>query len=678
MRRILAVFVAEVLALTSLAGADLPVREVVLYKHGVGYFERSGHLAAGESAHLDFQAGEMNDVLKSLTIEEKGGGKIAGLRYDSSQPLGAKLAEFPFRLGESQPLSAVLDQLKGARLELKFAAETTAGAIVAARRIPGDAKQSEREQITLLTDTGDLRNFDLAAASSVRFTDPTLQSQFKEYLAALTQSRSKDKRSVYIDSSDARAREITAGYMIPTPVWKSSYRLIFDETAQPMLEGWAIVDNTTGEDWTNVHLSLVSGRPISFISALYEPRYVTRRTAGLPDEEGQAPVIYQGTLDEMKKAQVGTGVAGGAMASRMSPRTMAAAPMAAPQAEFLMDSARDSVRRNEMSSSIAATAAATELGELFEYRIASAVNIRKSESAMLPFLQQKVAGRKLLIYSDSAAIHPQNAVEITNASGKTLDGGPITVYDAGAYAGEALVETVKAGDKRLVSYAIDLGTRITTQFDSKGDLVREIHFRRGILTARTAAVETRTYTIRNVDQKAKTLIIEHPARPGYALLERKPTEKTSNAYRFEVKLGADSTEKFPVVEERVYDNSMALTNLTPDMLSSYIQNRSLSEGGRKALEQIAALKRQIAANDAEAHGVEGETNTLVSDQNRIRQNINSLNQVNGQQQQVQTYARELAQQESQLATLRDKASGLRRSRTNLESQLSSAIEKMEF
>jgi hypothetical protein len=289
-----------------------------------------------------------------------------------------------------------------------------------------------------------------------------------------------------------------------------------------------------------------------------------------------------------------------------------------------------------------------------------------------------VAGRKLLIYSDGTAIHPQDAVEITNSSGKTLDGGPITVYDSGAYAGEALVETVKAGDKRLVSYAIDLGTRITTQFDSRGDLVREIHFRRGILTARTAVVETKTYTIRNVDQKAKTLIIEHPARPGFALLERKPAEKTSNAYRFEVKLTADSTEKFPVVEERVYDNSIAVSNLTPDVLSSYIQNRSLSEAGRRALEQIAALKRQIAASDAETHGVEAETNTLVSDQNRIRQNINSLNQVNGQQQQVQNYARELAQQESQLATLRDKASGLRRTRTNLESQLSSAIEKMEF
>src|SRR5205807_6358014 len=151
---------------------------------------------------------------------------------------------------------------------------------------------------------------------------------------------------------------------------------------------------------------------------------------------------------------------------------------------------------------------------------------RKNESAMLPFLQQKFAARKLLIYPDSSRPNPLSAAELTNGTGKTLDGGPITVYDAGAYAGEALVETVKAGDKRFISYAVDLGTRISTAFDSKGEVVRELHLRRGVLTTRVAAQETRTYTIKNVDAKSKTLIIEHPARPQYTLLERKPSEKT--------------------------------------------------------------------------------------------------------------------------------------------------------
>src|SRR5579872_2697637 len=247
----------------------------------------------------------MNDVLKSLTIGEKGAGKISGLRYDSSEPLAKKLEEFPFAIGSQQPLSAVLDQLKGARVELKFGTETVTGAIVGARRLAGGQNQPDHEQATLLLESGELRNVDLGAISSLRFSDPKLQLQFKDYLAAIEQSRSKDKRSVYIDSTDAGAREIQASYMIPSPVWKSSYRLIFGESGQPTLEGWAIVDNTTGDDWTNVRLSLVSGRPISFISRLYEPRYLSRLTAELPEEQALAPVVDTGAQDEEKMAMSG-------------------------------------------------------------------------------------------------------------------------------------------------------------------------------------------------------------------------------------------------------------------------------------------------------------------------------------------------------------------------------------
>src|SRR5579864_712286 len=527
MRRIACVFACAFV----LAAAEIPVREVVLFKHGVGYFARSGQLGPGESARLDFKADEMNDVLKSLTIEEKGGGKIAGLRYDSSEPLGKKLEQFPFRIGDQQPVSAVLDQLKGARIELNLGSQTAAGAIVGARRIPGSVNQPEHEQITLLMDSGEIRNLDLGAVASVRFSDATLQAQFKDYLAALTQARSKDRRSVYIDSTDSKAREIDASYMIPTPVWKSSYRLILSESGKPTLEGWAIVDNTTGDDWTKVQLALVSGRPISFVSQLYQPRYVSRPEAELPEEQALAPVVDTGALDELRAAAPGAGgvvggIEGEAVSGRRPFNRMAAmaapAPPPAAKAAAQMGVASEMVQ--VLPSSVAATMQTRELGELFEYRIATPVTIRKNESAMLPFLQDKITARKLLIYSDQSSAHPFNAAEISNSTGKTLDGGPITVFDAGAYAGEALMETVKTGDKRLLSYAVDLGTRISTRFDTKAGLECEIHARRGMLTTRLAEIETRTYTIRNVDQKAKTLIIEHPARLQYTLLERQPAE----------------------------------------------------------------------------------------------------------------------------------------------------------
>ncbi|MGD0497687.1 MAG: DUF4139 domain-containing protein [Bryobacteraceae bacterium] len=662
------------LPLTAVFGADLPVAQVVLYKHGVGFFERAGRLAAGESARLEFSASEMNDVLKSLTIEERGGGKISGLRYDSQDPLSHRLAEFPFQIGDSQALSAMLDQLKGARLEIKLGNETVSGLIVAGRLVPGSDKAPEREQLTLLLDNGELRAFDLGAAAGVQFADAGLQRQFQEYLEAVAAARSKEKRSVYIDSTSARARDLVASYTIPAAVWKSSYRLIFGAAGQPTLEGWAIVDNTTGEDWSNVQLSLVSGRPISFVSRLYAPRYVSRPEAELPDDRAAQPVVHEGAFAVGSGGGIGgsggRGGGGGGAVGALRMQAPAAATEAAPR-QF-------EAGRLVAPSTIVASASAQELGELFEYRIGQPVTIKKDESAMLPFLQQQIDARKLLIYSGPSSQHPTNAAELTNTSGKTLDGGPVTVYDGGAYGGEALMETLKAGDKRLISYAVDLGTLITEAFGSKQAIVQEVHANRGILTSKLAAEETRTYTIRNVDQKAKTLIIEHPLRPNYTLLNRKPVEKTPSAYRFEIQLAAGATQEFPVVEERVFDQTYAVSNLTPDVILDYVHNRALSDAGRAQLQRIADQKARIAENDRALADARTQITELTADEDRIRRNIESLNSVSGQQQQVQNYARQIDDHEQRLVAQRDRQADLQKQKSALEAELNKLIEALAF
>ncbi len=652
--------------LTAALAADLPVRQVVLYKHGVGYFERVGDLQPGEGARLDFKPSEMNDVLKSLIVQDPSGGKISGIRYDSSEPLAQKLAAFPFALGPGAPLSSFLDMLKGARLDASIGGQVLTGVIVSGRQTPATAQQPERELLTLLLDSGDLRTVDLASTTSLQLRDPDLQGKLKEYLSLVNQSRSTEKRGVYIDSTGPGQRKIIASYVVPMPVWKSAYRLIFGDAGAATFEGWAIVDNITGEDWTNVRLSVVSGRPVSFVSQLYEPRYVSRPSAELEENRAQAPTVYGGVIGGIATNEMAVLKAGAAAGGNMRFDRAAAAP--APAME----------RAKAEPSSLASTALAEELGELFEYSFPSAVTVRKGESAMLPFLQQKISARKLLIYSDPSSAHPLNAAELTNDTGKTLDGGPITVYDSGAYGGEALMETLKATDKRMISYAVDLGTRITTQFGSKSDIVREIHFRRGVLTARQAVQETRTYTVRNADQKPKTLIIEHAARPGYQLMDLKPLEKTASAYRFEVKLAAGGTAELPVNEERVFDASYSIANLTPDLLLTYVQNKALSEPARKQLEAVVTAKRSIADNDAAITRATQEFTDLTRDQDRLRQNIESLNRVSGQQEQVQQYARQLATQETRLATLRDRQAELRKTKAALESGLNALIEKMDF
>jgi len=663
---------ATIFAAGALA-AELPVREVILYKNGIGYFVRSGEVKAGEAARLEFKAGEMNDVLKSLVIFEDGGGKISGLRYDSSEPLATKLAEFPFQLGDHQPLSALLDQVKGAHIELKTGPETVAGSVLGAREIEAGENQQQRQEVTLLLDSGDLRTVDLGGVTAMRFSDPVLEGQLVTYLARVAAGRSKEKRGVTVDSTGDRARRLTASYVVPAPVWKSSYRLAFTGAAEPMLEGWAIVDNTTGEDWTKVRLALVSGRPVSFITNLYEPRMVARQTAELPEEEAEAPELYGGAVSAPEGLQDFARLERSDKLYKVPPPPPP--PPAAPMAHGLR---APTVVPTDSSSTIATPAEAVERGELFEYRFDAPVTVRDGESAMLPFLQQKITARKLLVFSTAASEFPRNAVELSNDTGKTLDGGPITVFDGNTYGGEALMETVKAGDKRLVSYAVDLGTRVATTLDSADEIVREIHVRRGVLTVRTASRETKTYTIRNVDAKAKTLIVEHAIRPEYRLIVGKPAETTASAYRFEVKLAPQGTAKLPVTEEQLESETTELTNATPDFLLVYAQNKELDKAGRTELERVAAQKLLIEQNDVAVQRGDQEINELVRDQDRVRQNITSLNRVSGQQEAVQNYSRQLVAQDGKLASLREQQAGLKDKKTALQAALNQMIEAMEF
>lgn len=655
------------LALQSIFAAELPVRKVILYKHGIGYFERGGEIPAGQSARLDFKASEMNDVLKSLTIFDLTGNSVAGVRYDSSLPLASKLAEFPFKLGDRSPLTDFLDQLKGAKVELKFGQSSVAGQIVGARSAQGHEKpQTTTDTITLLTAAGDIQSFDLGAASSIRLSDPELQLQLSEYLRSLNSSRSREQKSVYIDSARDAARKLSVAYTIPMPIWKSSYRLVLDAgaTKKPMLEGWAIIDNTTNEDWTRVDLSVISGRPISFISNLYAPKFLQRQVAELEEDKPLAPVMY-------KSAPVGVigGIAGGMSGG-------------APQGRMRMEGTADSVQIQTSSATISnvmVDAATREAGELFEYRFSQPASVKRNESVMLPFVQQEIAARKLLIYTEnSGRENPLNSAELTNSTGKTLDGGPMSVYDGGVYAGEALVNTFKAGDKRLLSYASDLGTRVVEDSNEAPRFLREVKVSNGQITQRFTSEVTKTYKITNVDKKQKSLMIEHAIRYDHKLVTAKPAEQTATHYRFEVKLTGEAGQTFSVKEERTISEGNMITNLGDDDLGVLISGNRLSAEAKQVLNEILTLRRQVNQSNSTIKTLGAQVVETTTDQERVRRNLQSLNSVAGQQERVQKYASDLANLDGRIVTLRDQIAAETKKRDDLNRQLSLRIDAANF
>ena len=435
----LLLFAGFVLPLPAADEDPLPIRRVILYKNGVGYFERSGRLGPDDAVRLSFKAEQMSDVLKSLTLIDRNGGKVSSVSYDAKESTERLLSRFSFRLKPGEDIGTLLDQLKGARVRLITAEGAVEGSVVGVRRVKVN-KDQEDDQATLLLKNGEMKNFFLSNVRGVKLLDRNLQEDLERYLEILSDTRRRDLRTLTLRSQGKSARDLRVNYLIETPVWKTSYRLILDGKKNTgFLQGWALVDNTSEDDWENVQLSLVAGRPISFIQDLYTPLYAYRPTVGPLLGNNVAPAMHEGFLEkeeaaEMKPMQAKRLRRG---YSRADVRGSVVMSAPAPAAEMMAD---------DIAAGTAMNATAQQLGELFEYKIGTPVTIPRNQSSMIPILQSTVEAERVSIFNQRYGLqHPRRGVQLKISGGLTLDGGPMTVIEEGAYGGEALVETIKAG-----------------------------------------------------------------------------------------------------------------------------------------------------------------------------------------------------------------------------------------
>jgi|GEM_PF-445111 len=731
-------------------GAELEVTRVALYKHGVALFERAGDLAEGESARLEFKASEMDDVLKSLTIRQQGGDGVSAIQYDSADPLEKRLENFSFRVGESASLASVLDQFKGARIAIEADGNAVEGMIVSARSYPAE-QGAERQELLLATEGGGLRSFDPRQARELRFLDEELQRRFMSYLGVVAQSRNAERRGLTIRSSGGSSR-VAVAYLAPAPIWKSSYRLIVAEDDKAKLEGWAIIDNTSTDDWTNVELSLVSGLPVSFVSSLYAPQRVARHRVELQQDRASRPILHGAAVDILPpgaaspQSREGLGGATGVIQGTVMDGAGGVIPMAMIRAagpgqetysatsaadggfritglpygsyRVTVDSAgfRQYRTRVEVGSrtamlsallevgsvtettamalqtesSMMASAASgstvqedlfsgEELGDLFEYSISEPVTVAAGQSAMMPFFSGEIAARRILVYNEGyGSQHPLHAVELTNDGVGSLDGGAITVYDRGGYGGEGMMETVKAGDKRLVSYAVDLGTRITSAFRSDSKRLSELHARNGLLLTKTLIRQRKTFTIRNVDDRAKTLWIEHEVEPGFEPVGLQPTEKTADAWRFEAELAPGATSEVGLVFEQVEDDQIYLSGMQSEQLRYYVNNPDYDETARRKLEEIAKRLDAHEALDDREMSLEDELDKVEEAQARLRENIATLNAIAGQGERVQKMADQLSANEERINALEAEIDAVEKQLEASEEEIEQALENLAF
>ena len=280
--------------------SNLPIKRVVLYKNGVGYFEHLGRVRDNQDVTVSFTSGQLNDVLKSLTVLDLNGGRITGVAYGSAAPVERQLGDLRIPTDDKTSLAEFLGALRGARLEVRNGSTTVTGRLVSVERktrISVGVTQ-EVDYLSLITDAGELHTTEISPAFSVRLLDRGLTGKVERLLDLVASAREPDTRKMVISTAGSGARDLFVSYISEAPVWKTTYRIVLDSKTggKPLLQGWAIVDNTVGQDWENVDLSLVAGAPQSFIQNLSQPYYTQRPVVPLPESVSTAPQTYESTL----------------------------------------------------------------------------------------------------------------------------------------------------------------------------------------------------------------------------------------------------------------------------------------------------------------------------------------------------------------------------------------------
>jgi len=671
----------------------LPVKRVILYKNGVGYFEHAGLVNGSEDVNIDFTTAQLNDVLKSLTVLDLGKGRITGVTYNSIDPLNKRLGTLRLPVGENTTTAQFLEAIRGARIEVRSESGAAMGRLltVEQRELPmkGDQKITV-EQVSLISDTAEVRTFDLTPATSVRIAEKDLNDEVGRYMHLLASTRDQDVRRLTISTAGSGQRDLLVSYISEVPIWKSTYSIVVPKEGKPLLQGWAIIDNTVGEDWNNVELSLVAGASQSFVQQLSQPYYSRRPVVPLPENAMITPQTHEAALEESAKLNAPptpqspqsseiNGQMGGVVNGIVSGSGPSAGPVhggGAGGGTFSINGRNLSRLQNfaALQSATPTVAESRELGDLFEYQLKDRVTIRKNQSALVPILQARIDAEKVSVWNP-AETYVLRALWVNNTSGVTLDGGSFNVLEDDAFAGEGLVDAIKPGEKRLLSYAADLGLLVDAKQKEERQQVTRVAIRRGITTHSSEERQERIYTVRNRDTSPRTVIIEHPVREGWKLADGiEPLESTASCRRFRLAVEPGKTASLAIKEYHPLFTRYELTNLDDDQISFFLSQKMINSEVEEALRKVLSQKNEVAGLDAEINSRKGQIKSISEDQQRVRENMKALKGSAEEKALVERYAHQLNQQEDQMESLRRQISELQHKRGQSQKTLDEMLQ----
>lgn len=595
--------------------SDLPVREMVLYKHGVGFFRREGKVGAEEVA-LTFRQDEINDVLKSLAVFDREGGQILGIHYQTPMDKQARLADSSIRLSDEASLCDLLRDLRGRRVELYLAEEAVSGRLIGVDLEKEET--SERSLVSIVSDIdGQVRVNQLRRLRGVRILDDRAAH---DLLYFLDTSLDEDvRRTVTLRLSPGR-HDLVVYYVAPSPTWRVSYRLVAEsdeggESGKALLQGWGLFDNRLDEDLENVSVTLVAGQPISFIYDLYASHIPMRPTVRDEARVAPGPVEFEGVAAKRALRE-----------ERLSADTGAPVPMAAPAMHAAGRPEVLGLAYEEMAQAAPPAAQAREAGEFFQYIVTTPVSVKRGESALVPIIGAEVGYNRELLYNGTKLPnHPVAALRFDNITSLTLERGPVTVVVDGEYKGEAVVPFTGADNEVYLAYAVELGVRVTERGRPGSTEMAGLNIREGYLIIQEYYSQTTIYIMENTTDRDLTITIEAPILAGHELFDTaEPDVVTANERRWRVFTPAHNTTEFVRRERRLLTRREEVRKMDYRRLQKYLAERWLDQDVFDRLAGILENLEFIQDAHTEQEQLRGERGTIYERQAQLRENLNAL------------------------------------------------------
>ncbi|WP_018041762.1 DUF4139 domain-containing protein [Methylobacterium sp. 88A] len=633
-----------------LMAASGGIRDVTLSSGGLAEVTVARSVEGDTTVAIDVQADQIDDILKSLVVRDPAG-SVGAIRLDAEDQVEEILRSAPFTADDLSSSAQLAGKLQGVKIRIESSGRVLEGRVLGLSTRDAGSDTGTVRVLSVLTEAGTLESVKVEDGVTVTIRDPAMVDRIAKVVDVAGKAKADGARRVEIALVGTGKREVRLTYVVPAPVWKTSYRLVDGGSGRANLQAWAIIENALGEDWKGVAVTLSSGSPVALRQRLHRRYWRQRPEAPLPIDEVGLPDLDPGTVAPRAAARA---FQDDGIAAPSPPRP---APISRMDRLSLPDARYE-------AAPAAAAADATEGDVAANFTLPHPVDLGVGRTLSVPILDTEIEAARIALWKPGQGVHPTAVLMIRNGSAATLPPGIMTIYDGKlGYVGDARLPATPVGEQRFAAFAVDRKVRVQAE-TQPNQVLTEITVVDGAVRAKTRSREVTSYTVKGAQDAPRTVVIEHPRRSGWTFTSAALDTETPTAYRLKVSVPAAGTAEIQAVLERLHVETYALVDADASMLLHW----SSLAGDAKLADTLKTLSNAHSDSEAVAREIT-EINDRIAkvstEQERIRSNLGAVPKDS-----------ELARRYlAHLSTQEDEFTSLGEARSKAESRLKLAQER---